>query len=118
MKRDMDVIRQILLAARDADEPLGEVGGIDKQTFCNHVVLLEEAGLVKAIVREQHGQALHAMILRLTWEGQDFADAVKDDSLWRKARDQVIKPAGSWTFGILVEYLRAEIRSRLPGLPL
>jgi hypothetical protein len=46
----------------------------------------------------------------------DFADAIVDDTLWRKAKDQVIKPSASWTFGILLGYLRAEIGRGVPGL--
>ena len=36
-------------------------------------------------------------------------------SLWRKAKDNVLKPAGSWTFGVLLEYLKSEITGRLPS---
>lgn len=118
MKRDMDVIRQIVLAARDANGPLNGVDGMEPAVFYNHVVLLEEAGLVKAAVREQHGEAKMAILFRLTWAGQDFAQAIVEDTLWRKAKETVIKPAGSWTFGVLLDYLKTEITSRIPGIPI
>lgn len=115
MKRDMDVIRQIVLAAREANDPLSGLDGMDSDVFASHVILLEEAGLVKATSREQHGKAFVAVLYRLTWTGHDFADAIKEDNLWRKAKETVLKPTASWTFGILVDYLKGEISSRLPG---
>lgn len=118
MKRDMDVIRQIVLAVRDAQAGLGALDGMDREVFAEHVRLLEEAGLVSAAVQVVHQRATAAVAWRLTWAGQDFADAITSDTLWRKAKNEVIKPAGSWTFGVLLDYLKAEITRGLPGLPL
>lgn len=117
MKRDMDVIRQIVLAARDAEGPLDRIPGMEETVFADHVLLLDEAGLVKAAVREFDGRALAAILFRLTWTGHEFADSINDDTLWRKAKDMVIKPAGSWTFGILAEVVKTEITRRLGGEP-
>lgn len=118
MKRDMDVIREIVLAVRDARSALGGIEGMDRDVFAEHVRLLEEAGLVCAAVQVVQQRTTAAVAYRLTWAGQDFADAITSDTLWRKAKDNVIKPAGSWTFGVLLDYLKAEIARGLPSLPL
>lgn len=49
------------------------------------------------------------LIWRLTWSGQDFAQSIMDDTLWRKAKENVLKPLGSWTFAVLGDYLNGEI---------
>jgi hypothetical protein len=116
MKRDMDAIRKIVLAAKDADKQITNLEGVDQQTFMNSVALLHEAGLVHAAIRESHGTAQAALLFRLTWNGHEFADAIKDESLWNKAREVVLKPAAGWTFSILTEYLKAQILGRLPGM--
>lgn len=118
MKRDMDVVRQIVLAVRDANAAVSGVDGVEPDVFAEHVRLLEEAGLVTAAVQLAQQRIRAAVVWRLTWAGQDFADAIKDTSLWQKAKNDVIKPAGSWTFGVLMDYLKAEITRGLPSLPL
>jgi hypothetical protein len=41
---------------------------------------------------------------------------MRDDTVWKKAKEHVLKPGASWTFDILKEWLKAEAKSRL-GLP-
>ena len=46
MKRDMDVIRRIVLAARDEATPVRGLEGVSGEIFAEHVRLLEEAGIL------------------------------------------------------------------------
>jgi hypothetical protein len=113
----MDAIRKIVLATRDAPGIVNSVDGLSNEDFAFHAQLLEEAGLVSAAI---HGGGKYiaeaAVIFRLTWTGQDFADSIADDTIWKKAKAEVIKPSASWTFSILLEYLKFEIKRRIPGL--
>lgn len=43
-------------------------------------------------------------------------DATKDDSIWNKARENIFKPGVSFTFGLLLEWLKLEAKQKL-GLP-
>lgn len=117
MHRDMDVIRKIVLAVRAAPDVVNSVEGISREDFAYHAQLLEEAGLVSAAIQGQGKRiAEAAVIFRLTWAGQDFADTIVDGTLWNKAKENIIKPSASWTFGILLEYLKFEIKRNIPGL--
>ena len=119
MHRDMDIIRQIVLAVRDAPGAISRIDGIDDKTYLVHAQLVVEAELVEGRVMRSGitpGVPGAVMLMRLTWVGHDFADSIVDDTLWKKAKDNVLKPSASWTFGILVEYLKAEIKRRIPGL--
>jgi hypothetical protein len=116
MKRDMDVIRAIVLEVRSSDSPVSRVDGIESDVFSTHAQLLEEAGLVHAAIQGDKRAARAAVIFRLSWAGHDFADSIIDDTIWNKAKDNVIKPAASWSFGILLEYLKLEIKRNVPGL--
>ncbi len=118
MKRDMDLIRKIVLAVRDNDDVIRGIDGVDQDIYMEHARLLVEAGLIEANIQMSQRKPLVALIWRLTWTGQDFADAITDDTLWKKAKDNVIKPAASWTFGILLDYLKGQIARGLPSLPL
>lgn len=117
MKRDMDLARRILLAAAQQShgEDLTELPGVENEDFALHVIWLEEAGLIKALVSETTGPT-HAYVQRLTWSGCDFVDAIQDDTLWSKAKAKVMKPAASFTFDILKDWLKTEIMQGLPTL--
>lgn len=110
MQRDMDLIRRITLAVHQSDKPVASLEGVGRDVFAQHVQLMSEAGLVYAALQPNDMRpATTAVIWRLTWAGHEFADAIMDDTIWNKAKENVIKPAASWTFGILVEYLKVQI---------
>lgn len=114
----MDTIRKIILAVNDADGEVRNVAEIHDDAYNYHAVLLIEAGLTKGAVlqTDQSSNPDAVTIFRLTWEGHDFADAIKDDTVWNKAKEHVMKPAASWSFGVLIEYLKLEAKTRIPGL--
>lgn len=120
MKRDMDIVRRIALAV--ADMPFGHVltaleDDVDAATFGMHVIWMEEAGLIVANVQEYaSGEPPKVRIRRLTWAGCEFADAVRSDTLWEKAKEQVIGPSLSFSFGLLKDWLAAEVRDGFPTL--
>ncbi len=118
MKRDMDIIRQIAFATEllDAGESLDTLEGISEEIFSAHVEWMKDAGLVDAHVLKVTSGVYGAMVLRLTWEGCDFIDAARSDTLWAKAKETVLRPSASWTFDILKEWLKSEIANGLPTL--
>lgn len=119
MKRNMDTVRRILLAV--AEMPYGQqlhrLEGISEEEFVVHTIWLAEAGLIEADAQAGAGSmAKYAIIFRLTWAGCDFADAITDETLWRKAKETVITPGLSFTFDLLKDWLKAEIKSGFPNL--
>ena len=117
MNRDMDVVREIVLGLNAATDSFDHLDGIDDDVFKYNAQLVIEAGLARGIVSDSiidAGGVPGAVYLeRLTWEGHDFADSIADDTLWKKAKEKVIKPSASWTFAILRDYLKFEIKQRL-----
>lgn len=111
----MDIVRDIVLAVRESSEPIDGVNGIPPDVFAYHAQLLKEARMIEAALMPDDGKqvAIAARIFRLTWKGQDFADAAADDTVWKKAKDKILKPAVSWTVEILLEYLKAEAKTKL-----
>lgn len=114
MKRDFDLIRRILADIENV--PAGK--SLDKITYpeydqpiiYEHINILEEAGLIKA----KKGPGIAKVhITGLTWAGHDFLNSAKDDSIWQKAKDTVLKPATSITFGLLLEWLKIEAKQKL-----
>ena len=115
MKRDMEIIRQILIDV-EAHDKVDQVLQVGDPHIAYQVSLMKEAGLINAIILENGmGLPSQAALMGLTWAGHDFLDASRDSTLWKKAVEHIIKPGASWSFSILVEWLKQEARRRLLG---
>lgn len=110
MKRDMELIRKMLLAVEysesgRAPRPL-MIEGYDPAIIGYHSLLLVEAGLCTGAEHKTLGQPTpNATLFRLTWAGHEFLDAARDETRWRKAMSITAKSAGTITIGVLTQLL-------------
>lgn len=119
MKRDMDLVRKILLAteALPYGSQLNGLEDVPTEAFITHVIWLKEGGLVEANAMAGSGSyAKYAIVTRLTWAGTEFVDAMRDDTLWAKAKENVMKPGMSFTLDLVKDWLKAELSQGFPTL--
>jgi len=87
MKRDMDLIRKVLLAIEDQyiDVPLYnlKVEGYDLESIAYHCKILYEAELISDYKRLFADFGVGS----LTWEGHEFLDKIRDDTVWGKTKE-------------------------------
>lgn len=106
MRRDLDLVRTILKTCADSNEP------VPMSTFADaahttdlvayHIDIMQEAGLINAtIIRGMNERTVHATIDSLTWEGNDFLDAVRSDGLWSKTKQRIATTIGSVSFDVV-----------------
>jgi hypothetical protein len=102
MKRDMDLIRLILLNLEDE-------GDIDLTQYSDtqlnyHYRLLIQANLAEGNITlyagSDGGPDISADVWLLTWEGHDFLDAIRSETIWRKVKER-ISPIGSVAFSVV-----------------
>lgn len=95
MKRDMDLIRDILIKVEENDGKLfikGNVGEEEYERDCYHVELLKEAGFLVANITKTDGGIYYSVsISRLTWEGHNFLDNIRSDTVWKKVKSRLAK---------------------------
>lgn len=109
MRRDMDLIRELLLAIEA--RPLGSsediaVEGHDRETVAYHLALLQEAGLIDALVDEIYGEAVPQVIVkRLTWDGHEFLDSARNQTVWARTKAIVREKGGDISFTLFRELL-------------
>jgi hypothetical protein len=108
MKRDLDVIRSLLLKAESSS---GHFPCETEEEIYN-AVLLQDAGLIEGRFAPATNPQM-AVILRLTWQGHDFLDAARNDTIWNKAKENFLKPGISWTFSIVFDFLKAEAQRQV-----
>lgn len=100
MERDMVLIRKILFAIEEkyTDRALSyhDLGLNDytPEVVAYHCSLLHDAQLVSSYVSRYADDRLYAFYVgRLTWEGHEFLDKIKNDTVWNKTL-KVIKEKG------------------------
>lgn len=108
MKRDIDLIRKILLEleSQSIEERSSDIhiDGYDDQVISYHIMLLDEAGLVRGIDASSPSD-IYWFADRLTWDGYEFLEASKDDKIWKKAIDLVTAKGGGLVFDVLKHVL-------------
>ena len=121
MKRDMDLIRDILVAVNDNPKCDGvmyqyfttaeELGIRDHSTeeVAYHVLLLIEAGFIHGELQEQ---SPIPSIKGLTWNGHEFLGSISDPGIWAKTKERLVG-LSSVTISVVAELAKAELKKHL-----
>lgn len=85
MKRDMDLIREILFAFEE-DRDINSAENTEAK-ICEHVLLLKDLGfIITETVYPKTGGALQTKD-RLTWNGHEFISSIRKDEIWAKIKE-------------------------------
>ena len=120
MKRDMDLIRTMLLeveswppgarvpSTRIVIEPYTE------EQIRYHAELLHDAGLIGGVVAVHRATGDRPTIVgRLTWRGHEFVDSIRSDSVWMAMKDRAKLVGGSLSMELLAELISSISRSMM-----
>jgi hypothetical protein len=109
MKLDKELVREILLAVEAHDEAQGwmtlKIEGRTDKEVSYHVMLLDEAGLLSGISLGGMN-TFEWQPKRLTYQGHEFLDTVRDGEVWRRTKEGAEK-VGGVGLGLLVELGKA-----------
>ena len=115
MKRDMDLIRLVMLEAEKSKDPYEltdpKIEGHSELEISYHIALLDDAGLL-------HGRDRSAIgVFRwsagpLTWAGHEFVEAVRDESVWKEALTLTSKSSNGTVFELLKKALMKVLEKR------
>lgn len=139
MKRDIDLIREILLKTeelpfwsdkstlhrmtRDSEgwwdiAHYLQITGHTAEKISYHVKIMQEVGLIEAIDRRANDRVSSARPSRvyiptgLTWEGHEFLEAIRDEKRWEKVKAEIAKGGGfvyEVVKSIAIDFLEEEI---------
>lgn len=117
MRRDMDLVRSVLIRTEAADVPLDldafyEDGRPPAETVYN-LMLMEARGLIEAdFERDMNGTVYRGRVIALTWDGQDYLDAMRDERVWAKAKRAIASSVGQTTFDV-IKRVCVEVSTRM-----
>lgn len=105
MKRDMDLIRQVLLAA-EAGPPYPAIDGYTPEAIRYHQMLAIDAGLLKGkylSYYENSSDVPSSVVVQgVEWAGHDFLAAIRDDTNWNKLKKYLVETGKAVTLETLV----------------
>lgn len=122
MQRDMDVVRYVLLETEKAepyslDSNRMATDEWNADTVSCHAEIMAEAGLLHASPSMTTGSRYtDVFIKRLTWEGHDLLDAIRDDSVWTGTKARLGEPVGTAALEVVKAVAVSLTRTAL-GLP-
>lgn len=99
MKRDMDLVRSLLLFLEARDDPSGieaadiRIGEATKTEVQYHLNLMFQAGLINGepVRSTTSARLIYVIPFDLTWTGHEFLESVRDPEIWRQARSGASK---------------------------
>ena len=122
LKRDMDLVRRILLHVQKKDTILGEqvvFDDVDPDVLGRHVELLHQEQLLEgSSARLSHLAYPRIQVTDLTWSGHDFVAALQDEGVWQQIKQRLTPaemasvPLGilkSIGLGLLEKYLKNKV---------
>ena len=116
LKRDLDLIREILLLIEESNRALAvsdiRIPEYTTEEIVFHVELLSDAGYVE-LSRPKYLSRVCYVVQRLTMKGCDYLDSIRDERVWKDTRATVLRTVGSAPLDIIKDIAVALIRDRL-----
>ena len=120
MKRDLNLIRKILFFIEEADAPVDSkaviVDGYTREEIDYNIHLLFEEDYLTGIPTMRFGGPYHWLDMQLTWNGHEFLDTARNDTVWAKTTSTISQQVGSTSLEI-VKALLVSVTKGMMGLP-
>jgi hypothetical protein len=115
VKRDMQLIRMVMLAVEKSKDPYELVDpkfeGHSETEISYQIALLDDAGLLHGRDRSAIG-VFRWSAGALTWSGHEFVDAIRDESVWKEALEMAGMSDDGTVFAILQKALMQVLENR------
>ncbi len=109
MRRDMELIRKIMLAAEPGPS-YATIDGYTDEEIRYHKKLAIEKGLLQGIYKDDSTQLSDiprsVIVKGVTWEGHDFIQAIREDAKWEKVKKFLIEAGKDITIETVKEAVK------------
>lgn len=118
MKRDMDLIRTLLIQIEASKLPTS-IGNLSQQNpdakFMEvqyNLKQIYDAGYIKGVYTEFVSGGYDLLRIELTWKGHDFIDSVRDDEVWAKTKKGAEEARG-FTIDLLKDLAKGLVKKKI-----
>ena len=121
MKRDMDLIREILLKVEElyVDTAIYDltIDGYDMATVAYHCKLLHNAGYIFDYKAQYASNEIYTFSVgALTWTGNEYLEKIRDNSRWGKIKNTLIQKGLPFTIDMVKSVADAFITAAAEGV--
>ena len=118
MKRDMDIVRAILVVVETQEagvhiSGVPTVGEASAETVAEHIRIMKDADLLYAEVIGSSDQGYVVHIFGLTWKGHDFLESVRNDTVWQKVCGKIKDVGAGMTIELVKELATSYLKEML-----
>jgi hypothetical protein len=119
MKRNWNLVRQILLEAESF--PPGvyiqtfTCEGFDEATIIEHIEIMIESKLLDGEICKTMAGSSGFIVRKITWEGHNFLENARNDTLWKKIMAEA-KEKGTSTSFVVINGLLTKAAQKYAGL--
>ncbi len=116
MRRDMDIVRELLMLEANSNVRETNAYALDKDRalIAYHVRIMTQAGLITSYVKPDDDYEPSACyIFSLTWQGNDLLDSIRSPKVWSAVKEKLTETVGSTSLSILTELISAIARQQL-----
>jgi hypothetical protein len=107
MQRDPDLIRALLLFFENRVEhslvEVPRIEGYEDETILYHLVLMYQAGFLacEPIRSSTSDRIIKVIPFDLTWDGHEFLDKIRSETVWRRILGTIKGKGGSLAFAVI-----------------
>jgi len=121
MKRDMDLIREILLKVEElyVDTAIYDltIDGYDMATVAYHCKLLHNAGYIFDYKAQYASNEIYTFAVgALIWAGNEYLEKIRDNSRWGKIKNTLIQKGLPFTIDMVKSVADAFITAAAEGV--
>ena len=110
MKRDMNLVRLLLLRA-EGEDPV-DLSTYSEEQVNYHESMLYREGFIKGVPIMGGSRILDP---ELEWKGHDFLDGIRDDRVWQATMRQVGQQVGSASLEVIKAVAASVLTKMLTG---
>ncbi len=121
MRRDPDLIRKLLF---HFEEKLGctaercpAIEGYSELDIMYHMLLLAQAGFLdhQPEWTKSRDRIIRVLGFGLTWTGHEFLEAVRNDTIWQRAKALMAEKGGGTSFEVMLALLKELAKRQILG---
>lgn len=120
MKRDLNLLRSMLLRIEELDSTKHKITISSFLDLCDnpaiislHIELLIDSYFIEASEPIYRRTIKDFLIYRLTSNGYDYLDAIREPSIWQKTTNKLLEVGGTATLDVVKDVASSFIRNYL-----
>jgi hypothetical protein len=114
MKRNMDLVREILLRCEENPGDFLTPGIYTVEQIRYHAAILIDAGFIDGrVLRGVSEIPVAVEVNSLTWKGHEFLDDVRSDTVWNQTKEKVGNQFQTMSIAVVQELAKSIVRAMM-----